>query len=254
MKITKHICFFYTEHRIYCINNIIDETNTYPHETDLFIHTNKLDLSVDAFHNYTNGNIHIIHHDLSGIDPFYLTWKYRDVIKSQRDDYDIFIYIEEDMLVPKKALNYWIENNEKLIENNFNLGFVRIEFDENNEEYITDLYGEYLTNIITLDGNSYCLNDKNPYCAFWIYNKKEFSRFVDSKYYDITSFMDSYDMRAASAIGMHGIQNYCYKGTLIPIVNNKLIDDCKIYHMPNNYVTNKDTPFATIKFNDAFKL
>ena len=35
------------------------------------------------------------------------------------------------------------------------------------------------------------------------------------------------------------------------MVNDKLIDDCKIYHMPNNYVVNNDTLFATIKFDEA---
>ena len=40
-----------------------------------------------------------------------------------------------------------------------------------NIEYITDLYGEKLDNIINLNEKIYCVNDKNPYCAFWVYNK-----------------------------------------------------------------------------------
>jgi hypothetical protein len=48
------------------------------------------------------------------------------------------MYIEDDILVPSKAIKYWLEYNEKLIEYNCNLGFVRIEVD-NNIEYITDL-------------------------------------------------------------------------------------------------------------------
>jgi hypothetical protein len=73
---------------------------------------------------------------------------------------------------------------------------------------------------------------------------------VNSKYYNCRN-IDGYSTREQSAIGLHGSDTPWYKNTLIPIVNNKLIDDCKIYHMPNNYVNNKDSMFATIKFDEA---
>ena len=136
------------------------------------------------------------------------------------------------------------------IESN-NLGFVRIEV-ENNIEYITDICVK-LDNIINLNEEIYCVNDKNPYCAFWIYNKNEFNNFVNSKYYNINNISD-YGTREQSAIGLHGLSTDWYKNTLIPIINNKLIEECKIYHMPNNYVLDKNTCFAKIKFDEVLKL
>jgi len=272
MKITKHISFYFLTNRVIYINNIIDETNKYEYTTDIFIHTNFIDLKKEIFNNYTNGNIEIIYHDLSNIHPFYLTWKCRELLQQQMNDYDIFIYIEDDILVPYKAIKYWLEYNKNLIEMNYNLGFVRIEV-ENNIEYITDLYGEkfdtfinlhsratenYFSSPLCCDENmmlnekTYCVNNKNPYCAFWIYNKDEFNKFVNSKYYNINN-IQGYYVREQSAIGLHGLHTYYYKNTLIPIVNNKLIDECKIYHMPNNYVIDKNNLFATIKFDEAVK-
>lgn len=252
MKITKHISYFYLEERIKYINGIIDETNRYNYETDIFIHTNNNELTVDIFTKYTNGKISIVFHDLSNIHPFYLTWKCRDLLYKQKDDYDIFMYIEDDMLVPNKAIEYWLKYNEKLIEKNYNLGFLRIEKDENNIEHVTDLHGEYLDKKIELDGEMYCVNDKNQYCAIWIYNKKEFNKFAESMYYDINNVPCS-GPREQSAAGLH-CGNFWYKDTLIPIVNNtKLIGDCRIYHMPNNYVTDNTNLFATIKFNEVMK-
>lgn len=249
MKITKHISYYFREDRIQLVNNIIDETNKYEFNTDIFIHTNiKLDTSL--FNKYTNGIITIVWHDLTDTNPEYLTWKCRELMKQQKDDYDIFIYIEDDILVPFKAIKYWLKYNEKLIENNYNLGFVRIEF-ENNIEYITDLYGVQLDTVIKLD-ELYCVNNKNPYCAFWIYNKNEFNKFANSNYYYIEA-IPIYDIRAAAAIGLHGLYTNWYKCTLIPMKDSKLNEDCKIYHMPNNYVSDKSTPFATIKFNEAIK-
>jgi len=252
MKITKHITFFYIQERMYCINNIIDETNTYEIPTDLFIHTNNTNLSKNSFNEYNNGSINIIYHDLSNCNPYFLCWMHRDLIKSQIDDYDIFIYIEDDMLVPYKAIKYWLLYNEELIEMNYNLGFVRIEC-ENDVEYIVDLPGVQLDTSITLHDKKYCVNNKNPYCAFWIYNKSEFSRFINSNFYNVSN-IPVYDERAACAIGLHGISNYWYNGTVIPIIDNKLTDECKIYHMTNNYVACATMNFSTIKFEDALYL
>jgi hypothetical protein len=252
MKITKHISFFYIPKRIIYINKIIDETNNYECTTDIFIHTNNKFLKENMINTYTNGCIKIVYHDLASINPFYLTWKCRELLRQQQHEYDIFIYIEDDILVPYKAIKYWLEYNTKLIEMNYNVGFVRIEV-ENNIEYITDLYGEHIDTTIILSNEKYCVNNKNPYCAFWIYNKNEFNKFVNSKYYDIYNIL-GYEIREQSAIGLHGTQTKWYKNTLIPIINNKLIEECKIYHMPNNYVNDKNTPFATIRFNEALKL
>ena len=252
MKITKHISFYFLMNRIIYINNIIDETNKYEYTTDIFIHTNNINLQERMLNNYNNGYIKIIYHDLSNIHPFYLTWKCRDLLQKQQDEYDIFIYIEDDILVPGKAIKYWLEYNEKLIELNYNLGFVRIEV-ENDIEYITDLPGEKLDNIINLNDKMYCVNNKNPYCAFWIYNKNEFNKFANSQYYNINN-ISGYDTREQSAIGLHGVNTDWYKNTLIPIINNKLIEECKIYHMPNNYVVDKSTCFATIKFDEALNV
>lgn len=252
MKITKHISFYYVPDRIVYVNNIINETNTYPYPTDMFIHTNRAELQASDFQPYTNGRIHIVYHDLSGIHPFYLTWKCRDLLKQQQDDYDIFMYIEDDILVPWKAIAYWLEYHEKLVARHYNLGFLRIEV-EDNIEYITDLHGEPLDTVIDVDGTPYGVNNKNPYCAFWIYDKNEFTRFVNSPYYQIKN-IPTYGIREQSAFGLHGKGMTWYKNTVIPVIRGKLCEDCKIYHMPNNYVTDKTSRFATVKFDEAIQL
>jgi len=248
MKFTIHITYFYLESRIKYINRIIQETNTYEHPADIYIHTNNFHLTENTFEKYTNGLIKLIHYDLTNTNPEYLSWKCRDVMKQQINEYDVFMYIEDDILVPHKAIQYWLHYNEKLIKLNYNLGFVRIEFN-NDIQYITDLEGVHLDTCITLD-QQYCINNKNPYCAFWIYNKNEFVRFVNSPYYDISNIR-GYDPRAASAIGLHGLHTNWYNGTIIPIIDKKLHDSCKIYHMPNNYIGHSH--FATIKFDEAIR-
>lgn len=251
MIISKHISYYYSEDRLQYLNKIIHETNSYCYETNIFIHTNE-NMKIDQLISYTNGSIHIIYHDLTNINPYYLTWKCRSLLYDQRNQYDIFMYIEDDILVPSKAIEYWLRYNEDLIEMNYNLGFVRIEKDNNNIEYITDLANQKFDKFLQIKNFYFCINDKNPYCAFWIYNKKEFNNFVNNKLYNVEN-INGYGIREMSAIGLHGKYNNWYKHTLIPMVDGKLIDDCKIYHLPNNYVTNKSSPYATIKFTEAIK-
>lgn len=62
-----------------------------------------------------------------------------------------------------------------------------------------------------------------------------------------------YGLREQSAIGMTPHCVGRYKDTLIPVVRGKLIDECKVYHLPNNYVVNNSTSFATIHFDDALQ-
>lgn len=262
LTITKHISFYYIPDRIKYINRIIDETNTYKSKTDIFIHTNSLELTNNLINPYTNGSLYIIHHDLKDEHPFYLTWKCRYLLSKQRNDYDIFMYIEDDILVPYKAIEYWLEYNEKLISLNYNLGFLRIEHDNNNIEYTSDL-DDKINKLVKIDGQYYAVNDVSPYCAFWIYNKNEFNRFVESEYYDINNIPWYYRIgdpnafvREKSAIGLHGIQikKIWYKDTLIPLSNIFITDRCKIYHMPNNYVYQPNTKLGKLKFDDCLDI
>ncbi len=251
-KLVIHITFFYIEDRIQYINRIIDETNKYKCTTDIFIHTNVNNLKTDDFHSYLNGKLHIMYHDLGATHPHYLSWMYRNLIKNQKDDYDVFIYIEDDMLVKWNVIEYWLKYHPKLVEKGYNLGFVRIETDNNNIEYITDLTTQKLDTFVNIDDVEYCVNTKNPYCAFWIYDKTEFQRFVNSRYFDCNNVPNyNYGIREKSAIGLHGLGTQWYTNTVIPLVDRKLIDDCKIYHMPNNYVQNMSNCFATIRFDEA---
>lgn len=252
MVITKHIAFYYsdsTKYRINFINRIIDAVADYPYKTDIFIHTNNDSLTSKNFENYSSNRLYVIHHNLSNIHPFKLTWKCRELLSKQKNDYDIFMYTEDDVLISNTAFQYWLTYSDRLIQQNYNLGFIRIEFDLNNEEYMTDVIVKFSI-LVKIESDLFCKNEHNPYCAFWIYNKQEFNNFVNSRFYDPNN-IPYYNCREKSAIGLGGISNYWYKGTLIPVQNNKLIDDCKVYHLTNNYVMNSSSNFCKIKFNDA---
>ena len=60
-------------------------------------------------------------------------------MESQKDDYDIFIYCEDDLLFTKKNFQYWLNHKDKCIQRNYNLGFLRAEVNKKNKKlYSTD--------------------------------------------------------------------------------------------------------------------
>jgi len=245
-----HLPFFYKKDRIQYVNRLMAEYDQYPCQVDIFIHTNKFDLTKDFFVAYTNGLVEIVGHDIPDyMNPYFLTWKCRGFLVQQKDSYDVFMYSEDDMLIPRDTFQYWLENHTDLVEKGYNLGFLRIEIEpESQDEYITDL-DDYLRTIISIDNKKYCLNNVSPYCAFWIYDHKEFNRWINSPFYDPMN-IHIYGVPERSAVGLHSIHMNWYKGTVIPLENDYLTPRCKIYHLPNNFVVINDT-WAKIRFKDA---
>jgi hypothetical protein len=179
------------------------------------------------------------------------------MLKEQKDDYDIFIYIEDDMLIPVCALQYWLQHKDDVINHKYNLGFVRVETDVFNNEFMGDLH-KYLNHQhnVVINGNKYVINDINPYCGSWIYDKKEFEIFLNSPYYNGNGNIPYiYGIREGSAIGMHGLGMNIYKNTIIPFDENKQLDPgCKIYHLDNVLMyRNEGCGSSTIRFKDALQ-
>jgi hypothetical protein len=242
LKIAKHITFYLSDKTIYRIsylNKIIDEVNSYPYLVDLFIHVNN-DYSIEkllSINERTNGTTKIVCHDLTDTHPFYLTWKCRNLLKEQRYDYDIFIYTEDDILIPRNTIQYWLDFKDLVILSGNNLGFLRVEKDKNGKQVSIDLPEKMIAKIY-INSIPFTINSINPYCGFWIYDKKEFNRFVNSHYYDIAN-IEGYRIREKSSIGLHSMRTDWYKYTIIPIKNSKVIEECKVYHLTNNYHTEK---------------
>lgn len=244
MKISYHITFYFIKERIQYIKKIIQECQKYFHETDIFIHSNE-NFNLDI--NYKNGKIKIIVHDLSNIHPYKLTWCCRDLMKKQKDYYDVFIYGEDDILIYVETLYYWFQYYQDVNKNHYNLGFLRIEYESPKNIFSTDIKSSFQQeDIIELKGRKYILNKKNPYCGFWIYSNKIFKQFMNLKSYN-PKHIKGYEIRESSAIGLHGKKTDFFKGTLIPLNGlNQINNQCFVHHIPNNYLKNKDSKFGKI--------
>ena len=232
MLFSVHISFFYVKERFQYLNRVINEINGYDYTTDIFIHTNRM-FSKSELPEYKNGKIEIIvHHDL--LDPYFLTWKHRSLMRDQMKMYDVFMYVEDDILISNKSIEYWLQNKDVLIKHGYNLGFMRIEIDDSGKQYTSDIYnGEHLSEIVEIENRNYVVNDiRWAYCGFWIYDKKEFERFVNLRHVYKLKWKYKGGIREKAAMGMSSF----YKSTVIPLDDNQMHIGSKVYHLPNNYI------------------
>ena len=255
MKISTHIAYYHYPDKEssnrrykYVVSMLNDYFNEWEVEQiDIYIHTNTEDAKIilDELISKTHIHVSFIIHDLSNENPHNLTWKHRELMETQKNDYDVFIYVEDDIGIPYKALKYWLEYKDILIMNKYNPGFIRIEINEKKELFCTDILVP-CNPIFNINDTIFAWNHQH-YCAFWICDKNELLQFINSIYWKkhgyfpngCTAPENPQWSRESAATGFklahRGLLNS--PGAVFPIsYNNNISDVCFVYHLPNNYI------------------
>ncbi|KAA1247844.1 hypothetical protein [Aquimarina sp. RZ0] len=258
MKLGIHITFYYIKNRLPYLEKVLDGLEKIEKTKTIFIYTN---IEFDLNEKYQD--VEIVVNDFANnghkrlsklrrfyyqtflklgitkmVHPYYLTWINRTYVESYIDEFDAQMYIEDDIYFDNISFNYWLKNKTVCIENEFNLGFLRVEEDDSKNRFLTDLTS-IPKKIIELQGEKFLLNDVNPYYGFWIYDKSELKKFIKSKEWKFK--FKNYGVRERSAIGWHGFKMKRYKGSLIPLIKidedlYQCDEDCAVHHLPNNYI------------------
>ncbi|MCM4161414.1 hypothetical protein FHG64_14790 [Antarcticibacterium flavum] len=251
MKLAAHITFFHSPERLPYLLKVIEELLKIDENIDIYIYTNKrFTISSKENMHYKIFNYRKFKFarflknslvDKLGIKwlvhPFYLAWENRRFIEELVDEYDVQLYLEDDIEFKKENFDYWLKYKELALKNDFNLGFLRIEKDKNNRSLLTDVNWP-LKDLIELEEQKFLINDLNPYCGFWIYDRKELKDFTKSPEWQFN--FTGYGVRAKAAVGWHGVNMNRYKSTIIPLVQSNgtlsTHPGSSVHHLPNNYI------------------
>jgi len=240
LKVSVHIPLYIDKSKKFKkkqFSKVVKEFLKISENTKIHVHTNKKKIFF-----IKSKKVKLIYHNLKDINPLKLTWMCRNLMETQKKKFDVFIYSEDDIFFTKKNFIYWNKFKDLCIKNNYNLGFIRAEKKSKNKALYASDVTRKLISYIFLNNIKFAVNDVNPYCAFWIYDKHEFNKFILTKYWKFKwngfSLFAQYYTREMSAIGWHGKNMNRYISSIIPIKYNKLNTGSYVFHLSNKFANN----------------
>jgi hypothetical protein len=193
--------------------------------------------------------------------PFHLTWEHKLLIKNwlntTEDDHELFIYIEDDIVIRKNNISYFLNNLDLLRQFSLIPSFLR---------YEETPLGKLLVDIVEPQliyryrririHDTIFLNPVNPYWAGFILDKVLAREYVETDSFDRdrSATVVKWDVRERAAMGLaweNPPQGFRSR-FVVPIVAGQPLDDCLIWHCAQNYSVNSDSKLATLPLEQAF--
>jgi hypothetical protein len=172
--------------------------------------------------------------------PFRLAWSHRESMKKRVDEFDVFIYVEDDIYIPDSTLAYWYKEKEKLKRHGYLPGFLRVEHNRKNRLVSSDFeHPASKDSIVEIDGARY-LATPFPYQACWVYDKQTMIEFIGCDAFENgwTNFAEPAYIRENAAIGL------AYESPpegnssryLLALNDDGMVSaETFVFHIPSNY-------------------
>ena len=201
-----------------------------------------IDIIIDSNvpHDY-KGATTSVHSNLQ--HPWHLTWMHRKHFKEEIDNYDWFMYVEDDMDVPFECFEEYTKNFETLWNLHYVPSFVRLE-SFNDKYYVTDVTSSQNKQpIITIEEKDY-VSLTQPYHAFWIMPQKQLKETMTKNFVRTELSREN-----AASYPMWELKYT----PLVRVENGKISPLSYSYHLANNYAPFPNTPFGKIEIDNLLK-
>ena len=243
------IAFHYAINRLPYIKLVLSRfLNTYKTPFHIIIDTNTTEaeeLLREIFPDQINSNIIEIYVHDTLPHPHSLTWAHRFHMKEHIKDYEIFMYLEDDMDLPyENFINYL--DNFNMMWPQFVPSFVRVESDANGELFSSDhlLVHKLQWSQLVQAGSKQFMRLHMDYNAIWIMPrdaliltmKDWFARWETSGH--IRETAASYIFWELKVAGLYEVNS-----------EGNISEKCYVYHLPNNYVNAEGTPLGKMSLN-----
>ena len=244
-KILICICFHYTEDGVQYLKDVLNNCLSYPMDVDIIIDTNEDNEIAYQFREFHN--IAVAYHTKLE-HPYHLTWQHRVHMAELIDEYDYFMYLEHDMLVPYQNFVEYTKNFKLLYHKGFVPSFIRVE-GANSKQYVTDLLGPQNDVFsVNIDGKVFA-NLTQPYHAFWIMPQGELHdaiKSVENIFKTPFYAPDAINRELAASFPMWQLG----KVPLVLLDGDRISPLCYSYHTTNNYAKDSNHPHAKIELDN----
>ncbi len=172
--------------------------------------------------------------DLHGKNPWTLPFPHKEIFASHVNDYDLFIYSEDDTLVAEKNLRAFFEVSASLPEDEIP-GFLRFEQGPDGERNFPEVHGHFHWVPESVQRrNGYVLAFfTNEHAACYVLTRSQLRRAIDSGRFLVAPHSEKYDLLCTAATDPY---TQCGLRKLICISH---LEDFLVHHLPNKYVGTK---------------
>lgn len=189
--------------------------------------------------------------------PFLLTWCHFDIFRKRFSDasFTHFLYLEDDVLITRRNVAYWMRGREALRSNNLIPSFVRYEKKVGDG----DLYSTDVTKMVEL---AYCpqvllnrsytyVNFTQPYQGMYLLDRDLMREHLADQ---PVPGSGGWHIRetAAQGITFTNVPAGFYSRNLVgyDMSKNEIDPDCLVQHLPNNYANDSSSEFGKLRIRD----
>jgi 2-polyprenyl-3-methyl-5-hydroxy-6-metoxy-1,4-benzoquinol methylase len=164
-------------------------------------------------------------------DPWSLPFGHKKVFANRLEDYDVFIYSEDDVLITQRNLAAFLEACEDLPDDQI-AGFLRIEKGRDGQIFYPEVHHRYHWDprSVRVHGQRAFAYFSNEHAACYIMTRQQLRRAIASGGFLVEPHAGKYDMLCTAATDPY---TQCGFRKLLCISH---LDDFVVQHLPNKYV------------------
>lgn len=217
--------------RLEYLKQVLETFAEYPLSVDVIVDTQTTNLDVRG------ENLTVVSHP-SLAHPFHLCYQHRVHFRDRLEEYRWFCYCENDIAIPWTAFDHYRTRFMLLWPQGYVPGFVRVE-KHNGKEWAVDQTERQLCQPVL---DIHCALNQ-PYCACWIMSQEALRESMGPNFVRLSDSRE-----AAASYPMSDLN----KTALVQIDNGKVIRECYVHHLSNNYAPCSTSPHGKIKVADIF--
>lgn len=171
-----------------------------------------------------------VHVGLPDRDPRSLPFAHKQVFAERRDEYDLFLYSEDDILVTETNIRAFLRAEREMQETEIP-GFFRFEESARTRSY-PEIHGSYHwdSTSVRSRGEFVIAFFTNEHAACYLLTARHLWRAIESGGYLVNPHQGRYDLQCSAATDPY-TQCKCEK--VIPISH---VDEFLVHHLPNKYI------------------
>lgn len=221
MKILVAIANYGLKNQVY-LRKLIDEYTSMSYDIDIVVLSNiPKELGSDVE----------VKVGLPAKNPWSLPFGHKEIFAEKMNEYDLFIYSEDDTLIKQENIDAFIEVTKVLPENEI-AGFLRYEEDTECKKYCSSIHSHFhwIPSSVHSIGQYTFAHFTNAHSACYILTRRQLKKAIASGGYLIGPHEGRYDLLCTAAIDPY---TRCGFRKMICISH---ISDFLLHHLPNQYI------------------